>query len=385
MNALSDIVAQPEPVASATSMRCTVADLRRAVSLASSVVERRNTIPVLGCIAIYPQADKLTICGTDLDQMLSVECPAQCVEAFGAFTLEARQLAMLLRGAEAKESVTIQREPEDRFGDVLSIQIGPLTIRRRQLAPIADFPAMAELPDAPVIATIAEGTLRKMLDTCRPCISTEETRYYLNGIYLHAICGKVTAVATDGHRLALCRSEQDWPLPAHILPTRAVTTLANLLAAGGDKEVSVAGWTAPRMRFQGDGWTLTTRMIDGTFPDYDRVVPKPGNDSYKARAVLAPALFRRIPPGITGPFSSAAKLDLAAKTMSVISHSDGLEASLPIEAEGKISIGFNIRYLHSFTQAYGTIHLQINGSGDAAIVLSEDPEFLGVLMPMRVA
>lgn len=384
MGVLSEIVVQTELTASASVIRCTVADLRRAVSVAASVVERRNIIPILGCIAIHPKADKLTICGTDLDLMLSVDCPAHCVEDFGGFTLEARQISMLLRGAEAKETVTIQRELEDKFGDVLSIQIGPLTIRRRQLAPITDFPAMAEPTDEPVLTTIAEGTLRKMLDTCRPCISTEETRYYLNGIYLHAINSKLTAVATDGHRLALCRSEHDWPLPAQILPTRAVATLANLLAAGGDKGIKVAGWTTPRMRFEGDGWALSAKMIDGTFPNYDRVVPKPSGDNYKGRAVLAPALFRRIPPGITGPYSAAAKLDLAARVMSINSPSDGLEASLPIEAEGNISIGFNIRYLHHFAQAYGTLRLQINGSGDAAIVLSEDPDFTGVLMPMRV-
>ena len=241
---------------------------------------------------------------------------------------------------------------------------------------------MAELESEHEAVTIADGALRKVLDTCRHCISTEETRYYLNGIYLHAVKGKLKGVATDGHRLSLYASEQDWPLAAQILPVHAVTTLAALLAFGGSRPVTVTSWSTPRMRFEGDGWTLTAKTIDGTFPDYSRVVPKPSPSNFMGRAVLAPALFRRIPPGINGDRGDAAKLDLVAQTLSV--SGDDLEALLPIEARGDITIGFNMRYLRDFAQNHGTIRLQINGSGDAALIHSEDPEFLGVIMPMRV-
>lgn len=385
MNDLSEIVAEVAPAASASVIRCKVADLRRAVSLAASVVENRNHIPALACLAIHPAAGQITICGTDLDRLLSVDCPAECVADFGSFTIEARQFSALLRGAEAAETVTIQREPADAFGDVLSIQIGPLAIKRRQLIPIEDWPVMAEMSDEPKAIAMAEGALRKVLDTCRHCISTEETRYYLNGIYLHAADGKLTGVATDGHRLALSRSDQDWPLAAQILPTYAVTTLGALLSQSSEKEITVTGWTNPRLKFQGEGWTLTTKTIDGTFPDYNRVVPKPDRDNFKGRAVLAPSLFRRIPSAIESHNWIAAKLDLPEKLLSISIPNDGLEASLPIEAEGDISIGFNIRYLRDFTQHHGTIRVQINGSGDAAIIHSEDPDFTGVIMPMRVS
>lgn len=382
MNALSEIIAEAAPATSATTISCTVADLRRAVSLAASVVERRNCIPVLGTIAFHPAAGKLTICGTDLDRMLSVDCVAECVAAFGSFTFDARQIAALLRGAEGKETVTIQREAKDAAGDVLCIQIGPLTIKRRQLIPIEDWPVMTEPKGEHEAVTLPEGVLRKVLDTCRHCISTEETRYYLNGIYLHAVEGKLSGVATDGHRLSLSASEQDWPLAAQILPIYAVTTLGALLAGGGSTPITVTGWSEHRMKFEGDGWTLTVKTIDGTFPDYNRAVPKPSPSSFMGRAVLAPALFRRIPAGINGHRGDAAKLDLVAKTLSV--SGDSLEASLPIEASGDITIGFNMHYLRDFAQNHGTIRLQINGSGDAALIHSEDPEFLGVIMPMRV-
>ncbi len=385
MNALSEIIAEVTPAASTTTIRCKVGDLRRAVSLAATVVERRNTIPALACLAFHPAAGKITICGTDLDRLLSIDCPAECVAEFGSFTIDARQFSALLRGAEAAETVTVQREAPDVYGAVLSIQIGPLAIKRRQLIPIEDWPVMAEMTGDHEAVSMTEGTLRKVLDTCRHCISTEETRYYLNGIYLHARDGKLTGVATDGHRLALCSSDQDWPLASHILPKHAVTTLGALLSQSGEKEITVTGWSNPRMKFEGDGWALTTKTIDGTFPDYNRVVPRPDPDSYTGRAVLAPALFRRIPSGIEGHYSNAAKLDLPAKTLSISIPSDGLEASLGVEAEGDFAVGFNIRYLREFTQNHGTIRLQINNSEDAALIHSKDPEFTGVIMPMRVS
>ncbi|AGT09335.1 DNA polymerase III subunit beta [Paracoccus aminophilus] len=384
MNAFSEVIAEAAPAASATTIRCTVADLRRAVSLAASATERWNHIPALACLAFHPAAGKLTICGTDLDRLLSIDCPAECLAEFGSFTLDARQVSALLRGAEAKEIVTIQREPADAAGDVLSIQLGPLTIKRRQLIPIEDWPVMAEMDGEHEAITLPEGALRKVLDTCRHCISSEETRYYLNGVYIHAVEGLLAGVATDGHRLALCSSGHQWPLAAQILPTRAVATLGALLTVGGSNPISVTGWTKPRMKFAGEGWSLTVKTIDGTFPDYDRVIPKPNGDNYKGRAVLAPALFRRIPPGITSERHAAARLDLAERKLSISAPSDGLDASLPIEAEGDIAIGFNMRYLREFAQNHGTIRLQINGSGDAALIHSEDPEFLGVIMPMRV-
>ncbi|WP_103173735.1 DNA polymerase III subunit beta [Paracoccus sp. SY] len=374
MNAMTEIAA-PVAVEPAT-IRANAGDLRRAVAQASTVVHRRNTIPVLGCLLVKPGKDKLEITGTDLDSLLTIDCPAECGKKAQAFVIQADLLKRLLAGAEAGETVEIGRD-----GDVLTFKIGPATAHLRQLQPVEDFPAMAEAKTAATAMQVKASALVKILTNCAPCISTEETRYYLNGIYFHAREGMLAGVSTDGHRLSLYQTDIAWPVDGQIVPRTAAAVLAQLMGKAGDAEVEVTSWAdTTRLHIAGQGWSITFKTIDGTFPDYTRVIPKRSPDA--GYLVLSPATLRRVPQIFERSYPAA--LDLPNATLAVRDRSQGLDFVLPIEAKGAFTVGFNANYLRTFTHAFGTIRLEVTSPGDAATVLSQDPNWLGVIMPMRV-
>ncbi len=374
MNAMTEIAA---PVAiEPNTIRANAGDLRRAVAQASTVVHRRNTIPVLGCLLVKPSKDKLEITGTDLDSLLTIECPAECGKKAQAFVIQADLLKRLLAGAEVGEAVEIGRD-----GDVLTFKIGPATAHLRQLQPVDDFPEMADAKTVETAMQVRASALSKLLANCIPCISTEETRYYLNGIYFHAREGLLAGVATDGHRLSLYQTDIAWPVGGKIVPRTATGILSQLLGKAGDTEVEVTSWDdTNRLRIVGPGWSITFKTIDGTFPDYTRVLPKRSPDA--GYAVLSPATLRRVPHLFERSYPAA--LDLKNATLTVRERCEGLDFILPIEAKGNFTVGFNANYLRTLTHVFGTVRLEVTSASDAATVLSQDPNWLGVIMPMRV-
>lgn len=379
MNAMTEIAA---PVAiDPQTIRATAGDLRRAVAQAATIVNRRNTIPVLGCLLIRPGKDGLEISGTDLDTLLTVECPAECGAKAQPFTIAAPLFKNLLAGAEAGDPVEITRGAVKDQNDVLTIRIGPAVAQIRELQPVEDFPLMADPTGSASDLQVSASGIAKILSCCAPFISTEQTRYYLNGIYFHAREGLLAGVATDGHRLSLYQTDVAWALPNLIVPRAAVAVLSQLLGKSGDAEVAVRGWAdATRLRIAGPGWVLTFKTIDGTFPNYSRVIPKRRDDA--GYAVLSPATMRRVPKGTEK--ASAAKLDLENAALIIRDVFAGLDFTLPIEAKGSFSVGFSASYLRTFTHAFGTVRIEATSAGDGARVLSEDPNWLGVIMPVRV-
>lgn len=374
MNAMTEIAA---PLAiEPTTIRANAGELRKAVAQASNVVQRRNTIPVLGCLQVRPGRDKLEITGTDLDSLLTIECPAECGKKARAFVIQADLLKRLLAGAEAGESVEIGRD-----GDALTFKIGPATAQLRQLHPVEDFPLMADAKAAETVLQVKASALSKVLANCAPCISTEETRYYLNGIYFHAREGMLAGVSTDGHRLSLYQTDIAWPVGGQIVPRTVTGVLAQLLGKAGDADVAVTSWgEACRLRIAGSGWSITFKTIDGTFPDYTRVIPQRSPDA--GYVVLSPATLRRVPHLFERSYGAA--LDLQNATLTVRERCEGLDFVLPIEAKGSFIVGFNANYLRTLTHVFGTVRLEVTSPGNPATVLSQDPNWLGVIMPMRV-
>lgn len=364
-----------KPVATA-GITCTVADLRRAVNAAASIVQRRNTIPVLGCLRITPRDGLLEIEATDLDSWLTVDCDATCAAA-DPFLLDAFVLRALLVGAETSDSISI-----DRAADIVTMRIGPTTIRLRLLIDAADWPAEPGT-DGMIWSDVPETALAKMIDSVRWAISTEETRYYLNGIYMHGRDRRLAGAATDGHRLALYQTDADWPLPDLIFPRHSVAALRSLLTAGGNQHISVGGSTKPAMRFVGSGWSMFVKCIDGTYPDYQRVIPD--RSKIRGHAVINRALLRRFPnPKVFRHVRDGIKFDLEKRIASLNSVTFGLEIEAGIEAEGEFSIGFNQRYVSEVVQNFGTVRIEAIGQRDAALLLTEDPDLTVVLMPMRM-
>ena len=370
-------------------MKATIerATLLKGLSHVQSVVERRNTIPILSNVLIEATADgTLKLMATDLDLQIN-ESVAAAVDTPGATTVSAHTLFDIARklpegsqvqlaAAEGKMTIVAGRA---RF------QLGTL--------PRDDFPVIAE-GELPVQFELPAETLKQIIDKTRFAISTEETRYYLNGIFWHvADDGQpvLKAAATDGHRLArvtLPRPDGAEGMPDIIIPRKCVAELRKLLdEIDGSVGVSLS---SSKIRFDMGQALLTSKLIDGTFPDYSRVIPT-GNDKILR---IDPRSFEE---GVDRVSTIATEKTRAVKmsldrdkiTLSVTSPENGTaaeEVSGEYAAQG-FDIGFNSRYLLDILgQIEGDqveVHLA-DASAPTLIRENDKSPALYVLMPMRV-
>ena len=246
--------------------------LLKAVGHAQSVVERRNTIPILANVLIEADGSDVSFRATDLDIEVVDKAPAQ-VERAGATTVSAVTLNEIVRKLPDGALVTLT---DDGASGRLQIDAGRSNFSLATL-PKEDFPVMAS-SEYHSNFSVAAPVLRRLFDKSKFAISTEETRYYLNGVYMHVSesdGGKVLrCVATDGHRLA--RIDADLPagaedMPGVIVPRKTVGELRKLLD-DDDTQIAVSV-SETKVRFATPEITLTSKVIDGTFPDYTRVIP----------------------------------------------------------------------------------------------------------------
>jgi DNA polymerase-3 subunit beta len=372
-----------------TSMKATIerATLLKGLSHVQSVVERRNTIPILSNVLIDATADgQLKLMATDLDLQIN-ESVAAAVDQPGATTVSAHTLFDIARKLPEGSQVS------------LSAAEGKMTIvagrARFQLGtlPRDDFPVIAE-GELPVSFELPAETLKQIIDKTRFAISTEETRYYLNGIFWHvADDGQpvLKAAATDGHRLArvtLPRPDGAEGMPDIIIPRKCVAELRKLLdEIDGSVGVSLSG---SKIRFDLGQALLTSKLIDGTFPDYSRVIPT-GNDKILK---IDPRSFEE---GVDRVSTIATEKTRAVKmaldrdkiTLSVTSPENGTAAEeVPGDyAATGFEIGFNSRYLLDILgQIEGDsveVHLA-DASAPTLIRENDKSPALYVLMPMRV-
>jgi DNA polymerase-3 subunit beta len=261
-----------------------------------------------------------------------------------------------------------------------------------------DFPVIAET-DLPVRFTLSAGELKELIDSIRFAISTEETRYYLNGIHIHATAGsspKLRGVATDGHRLA--RIELDLPagaadMPGVIVPRKCVNEVRKLLdEMAGDAPVEVSLSAAKiRFRFSADT-TLTSKLIDGTFPDYERVIPRNNDKVMEVRTQNFAQAVGRV-AAISSERSRPVKLSISSDNLLLTASSaeqgearEELDEGLVTYAASPIEIGFQARYLNDITEQVGeTLRFKFSdGSAPTVVQDAADDDALYVLMPMRV-
>jgi len=366
--------------------------LLKTLAHVQSVVERRNTIPILANVRIEAISDgadgSIRLTATDMDLTID-ESVAADVNVAGMTTAPAHMLFDIVRKLPEGAQIEVTGA-EGR----LTIVSGRSEFTLNCLPP-EDFPAQGatKMPHSFVIESSA---LRSLIDRTRFAISTEETRYYLNGIYFHATDGEagtpvLRAVATDGHRLA--RVELDLPdgaadIPGVIIPRKAVAELRKL--ADETTAGIQIGLSDTRIIMSFDNISLSSKLIDGTFPDYERVIPA-GNDkllSVDCRAFEA--AVDRVST-ISTEKSRAIKLNAAQNVLTLsATSSETSSANEELEVaydKDPLEIGFNARYLLDITQ-------QIEG-GDAELVMADaasptilrdsgDAGALYVLMPMRV-
>jgi DNA polymerase-3 subunit beta len=362
----------------------------KALNHVQSVVERRNTIPILSNVLIEAGKAGLKLTATDLDIEIVEALPADILRN-GSATAPAHMLYDIVR--KLPEGALVQVELLAAEGGRLSVSAGS---SRFELAclPREDFPQMAA-GALPHKFRLAADDLKRLIDKTRFAISTEETRYYLNGIYLHAAKDAkppvMRAVATDGHRLA--RYELELPdgsagMPGVIVPRKTVGELRKLLDdAEGAIDISLSD---TKIQFGFNGVELTSKLIDGNFPPYERVIPA-GND--KALALEAKEFAQSVDrvSTISADKTRAVKLGLAKDkvTLTVVNPESGTatEDVGATYSAGGLEIGFNARYLLDITsQIEGKeVRFLLSDAGSPAIIEdASDPRTLYVLMPLRV-
>ncbi|MCR9179502.1 DNA polymerase III subunit beta [Erythrobacter sanguineus] len=375
-------------------MKATIerATLLRCLSHVQSVVERRNTIPILSNVLIdASDGGSVRVMATDLDLQVVETMSASSVDQPGAITVSAHLLFDIARKLPEGSQVSLTTS-ENR----LEVKAGRSNFKLPTL-PRDDFPVIVE-GDLPTSFELPARVLAELIDRTRFAISTEETRYYLNGIFLHVTDEDeplLKAAATDGHRLArftLPRPEGAAGMPDVIVPRKAVGELRKLLDEALDSNVLI-DLSASKIRFAlgGEGGVmLTSKLIDGTFPDYSRVIPTANDKLLKVDPKLFFSGVDRVAT-IATEKTRAVKigLDHDRVTLSVTSPDNGTaaeELAADYKAEG-MEIGFNANYLKDILGQIDaeTVELHLADAGAPTLIReNEASPALYVLMPMRV-
>ena len=364
------------------------AELIKSLGHVQSVVERRNTIPILSNVKIEAANGKLTLNATDMDLDM-VDIVAANVETPGATTVSAHTLYDIVRKLPEGSQVELSTVGDGQMQ--LSAGRSRFTL---SCLPTEEFPVLSggELPHNFNVTAVE---LRSLIDRTKFAISTEETRYYLNGIYLHKGerdgVSVLRAVATDGHRLA----SVEGPLPSGaddmpgvIVPRKTVTELRKLIDESGD-EVAIS-MSESKIRFAFDDAVLTSKLIDGTFPDYQRVIPSGNDKNMEVNCKLFADAVDRV-SAISSEKSRAIKLSLSSGLL-VLSASSPEHGSAEEEIEvayqgDPVEIGFNSSYLLDITRQIEGENAQVClADGNSPTILREvdDASALYVIMPMRV-
>jgi DNA polymerase-3 subunit beta len=370
------------------------AALLKALGHVQSVVERRNTIPILSNVLLSASRDGLAFSATDLDMEIIDQTPAH-VEIPGQISAPAHMLYEIVRKLPEGADVALAFTGEDPRLHVAAGRSG----FHLPVLPAGDFPTMSsDGLSGPI--TIETADLIRLIDKTRFAISTEETRYYLTGIYLHTVVedGRATlrAVATDGRRLALAdmpAPEGSAGAPGVIVPRKTVQEARRLMEDAG--ETVELQLSAEKVRFGFGDAALTSKVIDGSFPDYLRVIPRDNNRVMTVDNDLFAAAVDRVAT-ISSEKSRSVKLAVeAGRVVLTVRNMEAGQAveELEVDYDGEpFEIGFNARYLLDVTAqiAGETAEFRFADRAAASTVLDAtlvlDPTDAGVqyvLMPLR--
>ncbi|MCI5059781.1 MAG: DNA polymerase III subunit beta [Alphaproteobacteria bacterium] len=364
------------------------ASLLRSLGHVQSAVEKRNTIPILSNVLLKAENAVLSLSTTDMDMEINESVAATIAEP-GATTAPAATLFDIVKKLPDDSEVELTL---DASGNQMSVKAGRSNFKLSCL-PVADFPELGQ-GDMPTSFSLPANDLRALIDRTRFAMSTEETRYYLNGIYLHAAENDgvkvLRAVATDGHRLA--RFEMPLPegaenMPGVILPRKMVAELRKLVDEAGD--AIKIDLSESKVRFTFDHIIVTSKLIDGTFPDYQRVIPQGNDKVIEVNPKAFSSAIDRVSI-ISDGKSRAVKMTLNGKTMTLSANSPEAGSAtedLEINGNDNMEIGFNARYLMDITsqiEGDGCRLTLADPSSPTIIQDAGDASSLYVLMPLRV-
>jgi len=367
-------------------MKFTVARevLLKPLQLAAGVVERRQTLPVLGNVLVSLEGGELRVTGTDLEVEIRGTVPLPEAGDQGAITIPARKLQDICRALPEGAAISLATDAEHR----IRIQSGRSRFTLSTL-PAEEFPEV-ELDAGQLSFFINQGVLKRALEATSFAMAQQDVRYYLNGMLWEITPGRLRAVATDGHRLALVNAavevEPEKRIQA-ILPRKGITELNRLLGQEGEVKVTMG---TNHLSIECPEYRFTTKLVDGAYPDYERVIPIGGTkvlegerdtfrQAFSRTAILSNEKYRGVrlemEPG---------KLVVAANNPD----QESAEEEVPVGYRGeRLEVGFNVGYLLNVLNALSGSQVRLVLSDANSSVLLTDPDAdqaLYVIMPMRL-
>jgi len=346
------------------------------------VVERRQTMPILANVLLVAKDGKVAVTATDLEVELVASADVE-VETAGEVTVPARKLLDICRALPEDASISISLS-----GEKLMVKSGRSKFSLTTL-PAAEFPSVEDI-DAGQSVEISQALLGKLLDKTHFAMAQQDVRYYLNGLLLETGKKHLRAVATDGHRLSLCQVELDTKKLSEqqvIVPRKGVLELQRLMSGEGDLTLELG---TNHLRIHLDGSRFTSKLIDGRFPEYERVIPKETSNQLTAdREVLKGALQRTAI--LSNEKYRGIRLVIKADGIILQAHNpeqEEAEEELEVAYSGDdIEIGFNVNYL---LDALGAVESDevtlsvVDGNSSCLVREPGNDDCKYVVMPMRL-
>ncbi|MFY0663589.1 MAG: DNA polymerase III subunit beta [Natronospirillum sp.] len=358
-------------------------DLLKPLQFVAGVVEKRNTLAILANVLLEVEGDVLTLTGTDLEVELVARLPLLEPAEHSAVTLPAKKLLDICKSLPAESVIDLMQD-----GDRVIIKTGRSRYNLATL-PAVEFPNIQTEEDtAPV--TLPQRVLRKVIDSTTFAMAVQDVRYYLNGMLLELKDKQLRSVATDGHRLAMALTKLDTDVPnvQVIVPRKGILELQRIID-DSDKNLTLE-LTSNHMRATLDQYTFTTKLVDGKFPDYERVIPRGGDkeiiaDKESLKMVLSRASI------LSNEKYRGVRLVFTDGNVQVLANNpeqEEAEENLAVDYQGEsLEVGFNVTYLIDVLNAVKGDQIMIKASdaNSSALVRDfDDDTAVYVIMPMRL-
>ncbi len=360
-------------------------ELLKPLTLVAGVVERRQTLPVLSNILIVVEGDRLSLTGTDLEVELVGRVQLEQPGEAGEITVPARKMMDICKTLPDQSVISVQQD-----GEKLVIKAGRSRFTLSTL-PATDFPNVEEKPRS-MEFDISQNVLRHLIERTSIAMAQQDVRYYLNGMLFEIRTGLLKAVATDGHRLALCSANMDISdieLQQVIIPRKGVLELNRLLSEPEQNTKLVI--SSSHIRAVTDNFTFTSKLVDGKFPDYEQVIPKGGTKEVVAEREELKQVLNRAAI-LSNEKYRGVRLIVQDNLLQVFANNpeqEEAEESMQIAYEGeRLEIGFNVSYMLDVLSVTASkeIKMTLSDANSSAVIeeVADQSDAIYVVMPMRL-
>ena len=361
--------------------------LIKPLNLVAGVVERRQTLPILSNVLMVLEGKTLSLTGTDLEVELVGRVELDAAGVDGEITVPARKLVDICKSLPEGSNIEFALD-----SGKATVKAGRSRFTLSTL-PAADFPAV-EAGEGSVALSLEQALVKQLIDGTAFAMAQQDVRYYLNGLYLEILGGRLRVVATDGHRLALATgpARVEAADTGVIIPRKGVLELSRLLDGDAPLELAIG---SNHLRAANEQFTFTSKLVDGKFPDYERVIPKNADKSVIGdRAELKQAFTRTAI--LSNEKYRGVRLKLTDDSLDITANNpeqEQAEEVVAVEYGGaELEIGFNVSYLLDVLSVLDQARVRLSLSDEASSALLEhaeppteqEPERLYVVMPMRL-